>query len=176
MKHCQRWYRRRQLLSRKPPEPVAFWLFTVDSLTAEMVRRYGGGFNVRLLSQHYGRMRADESRVMGVPSGAALVREVLLRDGDRPLVYARTVIPVSTLRGPRRRYANLGNRPLGGMLFADRSMRRGEVEVCDALPEASRRWLGVDGATRIWGRRSVFRVGGKPLLVSEYFLFSTDER
>jgi len=105
---------------------------------------------------------------------AALIRQVLLCDGEMPLVYARTVIPVSTLQGALRRYANLGERPLGAMLFADRTMRRGEVEVTSALPQ---RCCNIEQLNElsetnsvIWGRRSVFRVSEKPILVSEYFL------
>jgi len=55
------------------------------------------------------------------------------------------------------------------MLFADRTMRREAVQV--AMLSAS------DGVNQfagpefpVWGRRSVFRVAGKPLLVSEFFL------
>jgi len=80
------------------------------------------------------------------------------------------VIPFSTLKGKRRIYANLGARPLGAMLFADRTMARDEVMVTSLsereLPDA----LNVPSESTVWGRRSIFNVGGKPLLVSEYFL------
>jgi chorismate--pyruvate lyase len=77
---------------------------------------------------------------------------------------------MTTLQGAQRRYANLGNRPLGAMLFADRTMRRDEVMVSrltvgDVLYEVT----GVNKGD-VWGRRSIFRVGGRPLLVSEYYL------
>ena len=36
----------------------------------------------------------------------------------------------------------------------------------DQLPAG----LGLEADDTVWGRRSVFRVGGRPLLVSEYFL------
>ena len=100
---------------------------------------------------------------------SALVRQVLLCCDDQPLIYARTVIPVTTLRGARRRYGNMGSRPLGAMLFADRTMQREEVRVAElsATHEANQ-YNKTDEA--VWGRRSVFRVSGKPLLVSEYFL------
>ena len=63
----------------------------------------------------------------------------------------------------------MGNRPLGAMLFADRTMKREEVEVASLpLSHSANQYTGIKKP--IWGRRSVFRVSGKPLLVSEYFL------
>ncbi len=100
---------------------------------------------------------------------SALVRQVLLCCGDNPLVYARTVIPATTIKGAERRYANLGNRPLGAMLFADRTMRREDVHV-SILRDSHEANQFIKGDEPVWGRRSVFRVAGKPLLVSEYFL------
>jgi len=100
---------------------------------------------------------------------SALVRQVLLCCGDTPLVYARTVIPVTTIKGAQRRYANLGSRPLGAMLFADRTMRREDVQVA-VLPASHEANQFTRADESVWGRRSVFRVAGKPLLVSEYFL------
>ncbi|VAW53325.1 Chorismate--pyruvate lyase [hydrothermal vent metagenome] len=100
---------------------------------------------------------------------SALVRQVLLCCGDKPLIYAKTVIPVATVRGAQRRYANMGNRPLGEMLFADRTMRRETVHVAK-LTKTHIANQYVNGDEDVWGRRSVFRVSGKPILVSEYFL------
>lgn len=113
----------------------------------------------------------DEMRVLGMRQRKlALVRQVKLYCGDHAVVYARTVIPVTTLTGRQRCYANLGNRPLGAMLFADRSMQRDEVMVSKLKPVDRLHQKTGASADTIWGRRSVFRVGGKALLVSEYYL------
>ncbi len=113
--------------------------------------------------------------------GLAIIRQVQLLCDERPWVYARTVIPVSSLSGRLRRLTHLGARPLGAMLFADRGMRRGVVELARIRPgemlytDAVRDlWQTHD---EIWGRRSIFRLAHKPLLVSEIFLpgFPADE-
>lgn len=106
--------------------------------------------------------------------GQAIIRQVQLLCNDCPWVYARTVIPATSMRGRLQRLAHLGTRPLGAMLFTDPGMRRGIVELArithgqqlyvDALQRSLKR------ADEIWGRRSVFRIAGKPLLVSEIFL------
>ena len=146
------------------------WLFDASSLTSRMIALCGKNFSVRVISQQWQKLDAEEASAMLLPGvRSALVREVLLCCEDKPLVYARTVIPVTTIQGAQRRYANMGNRPLGAMLFADRTMRREEVQVAVLSPShEANRYTGSDEP--VWGRRSVFRVAGKPLLVSEYFL------
>jgi chorismate--pyruvate lyase len=170
VKSNQRWYRRHQLFNRSLHPALSSWLFDVSSLTARIIELCGKNFSVRVLSQNWQAMTAEEASAMALQHvHAALVREVLLCCNDKPLVYARTVIPVTTLQGAQRLYANMGNRPLGAMLFADRTMRREAVQV-GMLPAAHEANQYAVSDDRIWGRRSVFRVGGKPLLVSEYFL------
>lgn len=146
------------------------WLFDASSLTARLIDLCDNDFNVQAISQHWQVIGNEEAAAMSLKDErSALVRQVLLCCGDRPLVYARTVIPKLTAQGARRRYANMGNRPLGAMLFSDRTMRREDVQVAE-LPASheANKYIESDGP--VWGRRSVFRVSGKPLMVSEYFL------
>jgi len=170
-----RWRPQHQWLRSRIPAPLAGWLLDTDSLTARIRRVCCGAFRVRVLGQGWARPRLDERRALGMRAGErALVREVqLLCDGE-PWVYARTIIPASTLCGPQRRLAHLGERPLGAFLFADPGMRRGPVELACIRRGEQMYATAVSGLRRrpaaIWGRRSVFRVGGKPLLVSEVFL------
>lgn len=150
-------------------------MFDRASLTARLIRHCHdhdcGPFHVQLLAQKLQNPGRDEAAVLQISHGRkAIIRQVKLFCGDTPMVYARTVIPVSTLTGKQRLYGNLGNRPLGAMLFADRSMRRDEVMVTRLHPQDELyAATGVSNET-VWGRRSVFYVGGKPLLVSEYYL------
>ena len=130
---------------------------------------------MQVLSQVRDRPRLDEAQALGMQHGEkAIVRQVLLLCDGNPWVYARTVIPVTSLRGKLQRLAGLGTRPLGGVLFADPGMRRGGVELAEILPgqavyAAATAHMRQRPAA-IWGRRSVFRIAGKPLLVSEIFL------
>lgn len=130
---------------------------------------------MELLGQRRIRPLDNEARVLGMRLGArALVREVRLLCDEVPWVFARTVIPLRSLRGRQRRLGRLGTRPLGAVLFADRSMRRDDLEVAQLRGEDALLRSAAAGfeslPAEIWGRRSIFRVGGKPLLVSEFFL------
>ena len=170
MKSSQRWYRRHQLFNQSVPCSLLPWLFDASSLTARLIELCGNEFSVQVIAQQWRKLSAEEASAMSLKNvHSALVRQVVLCCGDTRLVYARTVIPATTIQGAQQRFANMGNRPLGAMLFADRTMQREAVQVAmlPAVHEA-RKYVKTEGT--VWGRRSVFRVSGKPILVSEYFL------
>jgi len=165
-----RCYRRSEL-----PAALAVWLLDTASLTRRLQGLCAGGFRVRVLSQVRGRPCLDEARVLGMRRGGlAIIRQVQLLCDEQPQVYARTVIPLSSLHGRLRRLVHLGTRPLGAMLFADRGMSRGVVELA-RIRSGERLYADAANDLRytqgeIWGRRSIFRLANKPLLVSEIFL------
>src|SRR3569623_3695951 len=106
------------------------WLLDPGSLTRRLRQRCGGGFRVAVCSQRWGRPLPDERRLLGMAAAErALIREVNLLCGDTPWVFARTVMPVSSLRGRRRRLMHLGATPLGADLFADPHLCRGALEL-----------------------------------------------
>jgi chorismate--pyruvate lyase len=169
------WQPSQRVIRRRIPSGLAAWLLDTASLTLRLQRLCPGRFRVRVLSQQWGSPAIDEAQALQMkPGSLALIRQVQLLCDSEPWVYARTVIPATSLRGRLRRLAYLGTRPLGGMLFSDPGMRRGPVELVrllrgQALHRAATRKLGKRPA-QIWGRRAVFRLAGSPLLVSEIFL------
>ena len=122
---------------------------------------------------------SNEARALGMRrSSHVLVRQVQLLCNDVPWVYARTVIPRRTLTGRQRRLAHLKSRSLGAMLFADPTMRRGELQLVRLTARDKLHAIvtqRIDQAPAVmWGRRSVFTLSNKPLLVSEIFLPVTE--
>lgn len=170
-----RWLNSRQLPRGALDARLRDWLFDATSLTRRVREACTGRFRVRMERQDWGRPRLDEYRALALRMPRrALIREVHLLCDERPWIFARTIIPASTLRGPQRRLLRLGERPLGAVLFADPCMRRGPVEVAE-IPLGHPLYVaavqGLKGRPAvIWGRRSVFWVNDKPLLVSEIFL------
>lgn len=169
------WFRYRRGSHINVPVGLRAWLLDRASLTDRLKRACDGEFRVQVMNEGWRRPRLDECRVLKMrPAAVGWVREVRLFCDDRPWVYARTVIPARTLTGAQRRLAHLGNRPLGAWLFANPRMQRDIVELAtissgQAMFSNAVHGLDSEPAT-IWGRRSVFRVGGKPLLVTEVFL------
>jgi len=169
------WHEASRLHRREVPEPVLRWLLDPASLTRRIQSACHGCFRVQVLFQGWAQPQHNEARVLGMRQGSTgFVREVHLLCDDRPWVFARTVIPRGTLTGPRRCLTRLKSRPLGAVLFADPSMQRGPVEIarltpCDKLYPSALQHLA-QRPELIWGRRSLFTLGGKPLLVNEIFL------
>lgn len=133
------------------------------SLTQLLKQASAGQFRVEVVYQGWGKPTRSEAQALGIASHiCALIREVRLYGADQSWVSARSVIPAQTLSGPQRMLRYLGNRPLGEVLFRDPSLERGPLQIARLSNRAK-------GET-VWARRSVFHLGGKPLLVSEIFL------
>ena len=155
------------------------WLLDNLSLTQRIkshcLNSQLGCFSVRVLHQGMKIPSTDEINRLKLKNRRyALIREVLLFCGNSPLIYARTVIPIKTLTGKQRQLAHLGNKPLGAFLFAQSYLQRDVMEVATLssghqLFESAVANLQHPPAN-IWGRRSVFRLRNKPLLVAEVFL------
>lgn len=173
--YALRWKLASRYLKHDIPAPMRSWLFDQASLTARLTQACGtGGFRVQVLSQCRSRISSDEARILALSSSRrqALVRQVLLMCGDQAWVYARTVIPLQSLKGRQRRLSKLGSRSLGAFLFADKSLRRGEMQISRVDP-ARHPLFGASawaGDTALWGRRSTFTLSAHRLLVSEFFL------
>ena len=170
-----RWQIHTPIARHGAPAELLDWLLDSTSLTRRLQETCQGKFRVIPLSQRWQRPMLNEAQALGVlPHELSFVREVHLLCDDRPWVFARTVIPVRTLTGPRRRLARLGKKPLGAMLFADPSMRRSGIEIA-AIKPGQPIYLRATACLQeppavIWGRRSAFFLNHKPLLVSEIFL------
>ncbi len=151
------------------------WLLDSSSLTRRLQQTCNGQFRVVPVNQQWQRPQLNEAQALGIrPYERCFIREVHLLCDDRLRVFARTVIPVSTLTGNRRRLSRLGKKSLGAVLFADPGMQRSYIEVArleagQTLFEAAIAPL-VERPSEIWGRRSAFFLDKKPLLVSEIFL------
>jgi chorismate--pyruvate lyase len=135
----------------------------------------GTQFNVQPLEQRWSMAWPDERRRLLIRGREhAWLREVLLCQANEPLVYARSVIPAATLRGPLQRLRRLGATPLGTLLFGRYRIIRGPIGVAwlnaDArLAQRAAQAAGLS-AGRMWARRSVFAIAGRELLVTEVFL------
>lgn len=130
---------------------------------------------MRVLRQGWIRPAYDEACALRLRLQSwAWMREVQLLCDNQPWVFARTLIPASTLRGRGRRLTRLGSRPLGEVLFADHSVRRGPVEVARIGPDQRLHHLAFANCSEppdaIWARRSLFWMNSRPLLVCEIFL------
>lgn len=158
------------------PAGVADWLRDEGSLTRRVVQACGEGqFRVRLLHQAWGSPLYSESKVLRLRRGeATLIREVELLCDGHPWVFARTLIPATSLKGSARRLTQLGEKPLGAVLFSDSRIQRGITQIARLHP---RHPLFASAAANLqqqpqtlWGRRTLFYISNRPILVNEIFL------
>lgn len=147
------------------------WLLDRGSLTSRLQHLSHGQFRVEILSQRWAKPRLSEARALAInPHRTALIREVILCGNNEAWIFARSVLPQSTLTGRLRSLRHLDNRPLGALLFNDPGMRRSPIEIAcftadnPLIPESVR------SQQPLWARRSCFFLDTKPLLVSETFL------
>ena len=158
-----RWQAFARAMSCRIPRQWHAILHDKGSLTQRLINASNGDFKVRVVRNSPGTPSPSEAKALGMlPRELAIIREVeLLCHGD-VWVCARSIIPYATLEGPLRRYRNIGDKPLGAMLFKHHNMHRGPLEVAQ-LQQADKR-------ASHWGRRSVFYLNDKGILVTEVFM------
>lgn len=156
------------------PRSLRPWLGDQGSLTRRLKARCAS-FRVVPLRTAFARGLRDEHALLGVPPlGRMYVRDVLLVCNGVPVVFAHSVLPARSLKGPWRAVGRLGNRPLGEALFSDPRVRRERLAWRRLGPGhplfgSAQRHVAYRGGA-LWARRSVFRLGAHPLLVTEVFL------
>ena len=148
------------------------WLSDRGSLTDRLIDASENQFRVEVIDQCEGVPLQNESLALGLSAHTpALIRRVLLQGKSLNWVFARSILPMSTLTGDQARLKAIDDQPLGALLFADASMTREPVEVAHLPAFEFDVPKGLCQASDLlWGRRSVFRLDQKPLLVSEIFL------
>ncbi len=147
------------------------WLLNRGSLTARLINISNSSLKVTIVYQQMSRPYLSEASLLEIPTRQrALIREVILSDGNTPLVFARSVIPIKTLTGRLRKLFNMGSNPLGSVLFKDPSMQRGKIEVARVMKQHNYVPDSMVIDKYLLGRRSNFYLDNKPLLVSEVFL------
>ena len=158
-----RWHSYDRPISFRIPRQWQSWLQDKGSLTQRLIQASKGDFVVRVVRNSWGLPSQSEAQALGLkPRQKAIIREVELLCYGQTWVCARSVIPHSTLKGSLRKFKDIGDKPLGALLFKYPNMRRGPLEVA-CLQEANNK-------ARHWARRSVFYVADKGILVTEVFM------
>ena len=149
------------------------WLLDPSSLTARL-KQHCQEFHVQVLGQRVENCSTAESNEDIVAGEEVLVREVLLFCDNKPQVFARSLLPLHSLTGNEAQLAKLGEQSLGQILFNHPDLKRKGIEVASFDQQSTVAALAneyqLSVAEPLWGRRSVFVVNDKPLMVAEVFL------
>lgn len=162
---------RRLRLQQDCPSSLHTWLTDTGSLTARLLQLSHQNFRVEVLHQGFAPIRLDERRLLGLKGpSAVLVREVILYGCGQPWVFARSLLPLSSLTGRLRQLRKTSRKPLGAFLFKHTRMFRSPLKIAKFSPQSGVIPQIYQQSQNLYGRSSVFYVDAKPLLVCEVFL------
>lgn len=149
-------------------------LLNTGSLIKYLQHSSAHKISLSIESQSWRKPQTDESQLLAVRNNSyGLIREIFIHCNDQPWVYARTIIPTRTLLVAKR-LAYWGKQPLGNYLFANKFIYRGNIEITKMktanIPYQAIYNLDIDENNLLWGRRSIFNIRHKPLLLIEFLL------
>ncbi|TBR42025.1 chorismate lyase [Marinomonas agarivorans] len=157
------WSPLQQANRKEIPLNIQSWLSETGSITTRLKKL--GALTVEVLFDRWDKATPKERKKLKLDTHTRVrVREVILRLNGTPVIYARSIIPATVLKGQWRRLTNIGDRPLGNFLFKNGHMCRGNIEITK-LPAESFPHL----EEAVWARRSVFSRYGHGVLVNEAF-------
>ncbi|MFE8070529.1 chorismate lyase [Marinobacteraceae bacterium S3BR75-40.1] len=145
-----------------PSAQVRNVLLDAGSLTRRLQRESHHRLQVRILREGPTRPSLPEAQALGLnPRQLAWGREILLCAGDTPWVRARTLFPLAPAQGESGRFRQLGEKPLGLVLFQEPGWQRSAFRIG--------RVRNPDSPGSTWARRSSFQRGPDRLLITEWF-------
>lgn len=138
------------------PSNIVPWLTLPSSLT-EALKALSQDFRVEVLEEQVLALEPSLADFFpGITHPQLFSRKVLLIGNDQPWVAAHTLIAQDHLSQQLNAFANLQQRPLGELLFADNSVRKDCSEIAYHQ--------------QTWGRRNRYWLREAPILISEFFL------
>ncbi|MDO9169885.1 MAG: chorismate lyase [Methylobacter sp.] len=167
------WLENRSGIRHTLPGNVQSWVYEPGSLTQRLRDYYGDAISVKILLQQWNTPFLTERRLLKLhESQYSLIREVLLHADGKPLILARTIIPAKTIKVAKSNLAHLGSRPLGEVIFSYPKLERIEMDVTLIDSPTWTQSALAEGHINqsIWGRRTVYAIAHRQMLVSEFFL------
>jgi chorismate lyase len=167
------WHEHRRGSRQQLPDSVQSWAYEGGSLTQRLRDYYGSSVAVAILYHKWGAPYLTERRQLESPlQRFCLIREVMLHTNSKPLLLARTIIPEATIKVAHRNLAHLGTRPLGEVIFSYPDLERISMDLTRISPSnwtaQTQQKANIEQPT--WGRRTIYAINNRPMLVSEFFL------
>ncbi|QLH41600.1 MAG: chorismate lyase [Coxiellaceae bacterium] len=155
-----KWQRTTILCKTKIPFQLNEWLFEKGSLTKRLQQAAEKQLDVQVIFTGWQQPRYDDCQLLQLSRRPVWVRQTLLQVDGRPWILARSVVPSETLKGRGQILKKLGNRPLGMVLYKDRHLQRGQIEIAQLNKTNPDYQLAGQMFPQItahlWARRSVF--------------------
>ena len=118
-------------------------------------------FELELLNDEIDEISIEEKLFLNSVSETFRVRRVILLGNNTPVVYAKSVIPSSTIENGLSSLGKIGNAPLGDILFTPGVFTKLEMVCASFLSKEKNVY---------WGRKIKYSVNSEPISVMEVFL------
>lgn len=170
-----------QLIQQSPPPSAALmkWLTKPQRLSLAL-KKSCSAVSLQVLSERFDLFPyLDETPIFKHISCEATeyyVREVFLLCDLKPVVFAKTIMPLDTYQYYKTRLKNLGNQFIGeSLLYCTPNVIRQPFEFSKLnemhpLIKQLSSWIPKTADQELWARRSLFYINGLPMLITEVFL------
>ena len=139
---------------------ILSWLNEPGSITSRI--KSFSDFKLKLLRDGPGEVDAAEDDLIISNYKENNIREVLLYSNEEPLIYAKSIIPLETIRLGLGILGNLKENPLGDILFSNPEIKK--KYMLFAKFESNKKIF--------YGRKGIYTVKGFPFSVCEIFLIN----
>ena len=139
---------------------ILSWLNEPGSITSRI--KSFSDFKLKLLRDGPGEVDANEDDLIISNYKENNIREVLLYSDEEPLIYAKSIIPLETIRLGLGVLGNLKENPLGDILFSNPEIKK-EYMLFSKF-ESNKKIF--------YGRKGIYTVKGFPFSVCEIFLIN----
>tara|TARA_B100002019_G_scaffold43370_1_gene36394 strand:+ start:340 stop:831 length:492 start_codon:yes stop_codon:yes gene_type:complete len=139
---------------------ILSWLNEPGSITSRI--KSFSDFKLKLLRDGPGEVDAAEDDLIISNYEENNIREVVLCSNEEPLIYAKSIIPLETIRLGLGVLGNLKENPLGDILFSSPEIKK--KYMLFAKFESNKRIF--------YGRKGIYTVKGYPFSVCEIFLIN----
>ncbi len=139
---------------------ILSWLNEAGSITSRI--KSFSNFKLKLLKDGPGEVDIIEDDLIIANYEENNIREVILLSNEEPLIYAKSIIPLETIKLGLNILGNLKENPLGDILFSN--------------PEIKKKYMlfaRFQSKEEIfYGRKGIYTVKGYPFSVCEIFLIN----
>ena len=139
---------------------ILSWLNEPGSITFRI--KSFSSFRLKLLRDGPGEVDTFEDDIVITNYDENNIREVVLYSDEEPLIYAKSIIPLETIRLGLGILGNLKENPLGDILFSNPEIKK-EYMLFSKFESNKKRF---------YGRKGIYTVNGYPFSVCEIFLIN----
>ena len=137
---------------------IKSWLLEDGPITKRIKSSYE--FKLELIQDEVTEVIDADKKFLNTNSNEIRDREVILLGNDRPLVYAQTLIPDTTIDKGLAELGKIGNKPLGDILFEKNIFIKKDIVYAQFIFDNN----------SYWGRKIKYTVKNQPFSVMEVFL------